>query len=80
MGLGYKYLRGKSQCRPRKGQRGLMETGMTPETATTRPGQCICHFPTRIGRHAKVIPGRTAVYRRGTEGPIPIGLTVLQEY
>jgi hypothetical protein len=80
IGLGDECLRGKSQYRPRKGQKGSTKTGMSPERAIATLGQCIHHFPTRTGGYAKVIPRRTLVYRRGTEGPIPISPIVLQGY
>jgi hypothetical protein len=80
MGLGNECLRGKGQCRPRKDQEGPMQTETSLGIAAARPGQYIHHFPTRIGGHVKVIPRRAPVYQRGTEGPIPIGPTILQGY
>jgi hypothetical protein len=77
MGLGNDYPRGKGQYKLRKGQEGPTKTEIPLDTAVSGPGQCFRHFPTRMRRHAKVILKGTPVYRRGMEGPIPIGLIVL---
>jgi hypothetical protein len=78
MGLGNDYLRGKSQCKPRKGQEGPTKTETPPGTVAAGPDQYSGCLPTGMRGHAKVIPRRTPVYQGGTKDPISISPTVPQ--